>query len=1054
MLKSFTANRLNVFRPILFLFFFSILAHSRLRAQLTLQSSNTQSGSAATVHALTSVPAGALLVVTTAAGSAQTNCTVTSSPSLTWSRRIEASAASSGDAEIFTAVFTAGGSISVTSNWGNQQQASVCHVVTGQESTLAGTTGSGTSQEFPSVAVTTTRANSILFCVTSDWNGNSGSTRTYRSSAVEKFYYFSSNNVTAYHYTLAAATAQAYTMGLTAPSMQKTSVNGGGTAVLEIRGPADTQAPTAPTLSSTGQTGTTISLSWTAATDNVGVTGYDVYVGGVLNGNTTNTTYTVTGLTPSTSYSIYVKAKDAASNGTNSNTITPSTISADFWSVTGNTGTDPATHFLGTTDAQPLVIKTNNAEVARVTTAGNIGIGTNNPTFKLDVNGSIRSTADATINLMTIGIGAGGVQYNTALGKGVLLANTSSGLYNTGVGYGALNVNTTGTANTAMGYASMLLNTTGDRNTSVGANTLGVNTAGVENTAMGVDALKNNTTGSQNTAVGHNSLVVNTTGQYNSAFGRSALTYSNASYNTAVGYGSQYNTSTGGGNTTIGSLSMETNTTGSNNTAGGYQSLNKNTSGVQNIALGSTTLFSNTTGSYNTAIGYDALRNTTSANSNIAIGHSAGNNLTAGSNNIFIGNSAQPNISATSSNQLNIGGWIYGNNGDIGIGVSAPSARLHSNGTLRFDGLANNDALTRVLTTDASGNVSWRNASTLGGSSGVWSLTGNSGTSPSTNFIGTTDAQPIIFKANNTEVMRVNPDQSILVNSGQNSRPAIFSSDYVYGTWLNVNNNSSYNATGSGIRITINNANKTQIFHNDNAFSLGGSFDVLTGNAEMLSRTGDVYLSTGNFRSNGIIVKNGTGYLGIGTTTPSTQLHTTGTVRFQGLTTNNTLANILAADANGNLSWRDASTLGSGGGYWVVSGNNISNNNSGLVVIGSMPTAAMLDDAGLKLAVNGNVYTKKVKVTPDEWADYVFHPGYKLPTLKEVEEFIQTNKHLMDVPSAAEVEKNGIDVGDNQAVLLKKIEELTLYLIEINKKVDKLSEENIQLKKKLEGVNK
>lgn len=90
---------------------------------------------------------------------------------------------------------------------------------------------------------------------------------------------------------------------------------------------ADTQPPTAPVLSSTGSTTTTIGLSWTAATDNVGVVGYDVYVGGSLNGTTTGLTYTITGLTASTNYSIYVRAKDAAGNGTNSNTISVTTQS-------------------------------------------------------------------------------------------------------------------------------------------------------------------------------------------------------------------------------------------------------------------------------------------------------------------------------------------------------------------------------------------------------------------------------------------------------------------------------------------------------------------------------------------------------------------------------------------------------------------------------------------------------------------------------------------------------------------------------------------------------
>ncbi|MGN6490409.1 MAG: hypothetical protein ACTHLE_00320 [Agriterribacter sp.] len=92
-----------------------------------------------------------------------------------------------------------------------------------------------------------------------------------------------------------------------------------------------------------------------------------------------------------------------------------------------------------------------------------------------------------------------------------------------------------------------------------------------------------------------------------------------------------------------------------------------------------------------------------------------------------------------------------------------------------------------------------------------------------------------------------------------------------------------------------------------------------------------------------------------------------------------------------------------------------------------------------KLAVNGDIFSTKVKVTQTGWPDYVFYPNYKLPPLKEVEKFIQQYKHLPDVPSASEVEKNGLDLGNNQALLLKKIEELTLYIIEqdkINKEQD------------------
>lgn len=91
-----------------------------------------------------------------------------------------------------------------------------------------------------------------------------------------------------------------------------------------------------------------------------------------------------------------------------------------------------------------------------------------------------------------------------------------------------------------------------------------------------------------------------------------------------------------------------------------------------------------------------------------------------------------------------------------------------------------------------------------------------------------------------------------------------------------------------------------------------------------------------------------------------------------------------------------------------------------------------------KLAVKGDAIFTKVKVTPTAatWPDYVFHNDYHLPSLKEVETFIKINKHLPGVPSAAEIEKEGLDVGGNQVTLLKKIEELTLYIIDIKKELD------------------
>ena len=95
-----------------------------------------------------------------------------------------------------------------------------------------------------------------------------------------------------------------------------------------------------------------------------------------------------------------------------------------------------------------------------------------------------------------------------------------------------------------------------------------------------------------------------------------------------------------------------------------------------------------------------------------------------------------------------------------------------------------------------------------------------------------------------------------------------------------------------------------------------------------------------------------------------------------------------------------------------------------------------------KLSVNGNIRAKKLIVSQTGWPDFVFSKSYKLRSLKEVENYINENQHLPEVPSAKEVAAKGISVGDTQALLLKKIEELTLYIIELKK-------ENIDLSKRI-----
>lgn len=120
----------------------------------------------------------------------------------------------------------------------------------------------------------------------------------------------------------------------------------------------------------------------------------------------------------------------------------------------------------------------------------------------------------------------------------------------------------------------------------------------------------------------------------------------------------------------------------------------------------------------------------------------------------------------------------------------------------------------------------------------------------------------------------------------------------------------------------------------------------------------------------------------------------------------------------------------SGDSPWTQSGSNI-HYTAGNVGIGTNSPGSY------KLAVNGNIRAKEVKVETG-WADYVFEKGYALPSLEEVERHIHEKGHLINIPSATEVEANGIDLGDMNRLLLEKIEELTLYIIGQEKRIQSL----------------
>ncbi|PRD44988.1 hypothetical protein C5745_18900 [Sphingobacterium haloxyli] len=102
-----------------------------------------------------------------------------------------------------------------------------------------------------------------------------------------------------------------------------------------------------------------------------------------------------------------------------------------------------------------------------------------------------------------------------------------------------------------------------------------------------------------------------------------------------------------------------------------------------------------------------------------------------------------------------------------------------------------------------------------------------------------------------------------------------------------------------------------------------------------------------------------------------------------------------------------------------------------------------------RLSVNGNIRAKEIKVEANNWPDYVFQENYHLRPLAEVKDYIKVNGHLPEIPSAKEVEEQGLSLGEMNELLLKKVEELTLYLIERDERIENIEKELTEIKKNL-----
>lgn len=216
--------------------------------------------------------------------------------------------------------------------------------------------------------------------------------------------------------------------------------------------------------------------------------------------------------------------------------------------------------------------------------------------------------------------------------------------------------------------------------------------------------------------------------------------------------------------------------------------------------------------------------------------------------------------------------------------------------------------------------------------------------------------------------------------------------------------------------------------------------------------------NNGNPKENLLYIKNN-GNIGVGTSDPKQMLHVVeGNILISRVSSKNDKA---PGSVNGSMLFGDVTTTQYPYGSWGIEYLNDNNNGYGLnfwkttdangssinYVLFLCEEGNYLGNVGIgtskpkhKLSVNGTIQSKEVLVTTlaADWPDFVFNPEYKLTSLHELDKYIESEKHLPGVPSAKEIDEEGIKVGEMNAVLLQKVEELTLYVIELQKQIDEL----------------
>lgn len=314
------------------------------------------------------------------------------------------------------------------------------------------------------------------------------------------------------------------------------------------------------------------------------------------------------------------------------------------------------------------------------------------------------------------------------------------------------------------------------------------------------------------------------------------------------------------------------------------------------------------------------------------------------------------------------------------------------------------------------------------------------------------------------------PDEKLHISNGQMrlSRTAPHENKIIFS----MPATNGITSETQGLKFQLSSVDKAFIGYSSTSFS--GNYLRLSGNGVNAS---DLVITS-------------TGDIGMGTSVPTEKLHVAGNIKTSGnisavssivsestvqggaLVTSGQLVTLGNGTISGDLQTNSdliinnvaaelkLKTSGADKGFVQLSGDNLrmgtysSNINGKFIVRVGGSDRMIIDNAGnvsigtsqvasgYKVNIGGKIMCEELKVQlRASWPDYVFSPNYRLNDLYELEKFIQSNNHLPNIPAAAEIEKNGLETGEMQRLMMEKIEELTLYIIDLKKELDSLKKQ-------------